>query len=93
VVTFAINEFWRRVDPTGRIIGDDCFDNWFEITDRPCFSWFQTLGYLQIFYWYDLEWEGGYPFGGEPMFSARQSVSLLRYDPLPGEPEATRLTP
>jgi hypothetical protein len=50
VVTFEISESWRRVDPTGRTIGDDCFDSWPEITDRPCFSWFQMLGYLQIFY-------------------------------------------
>ena len=26
VVTFGINGFWRRVDPMGRIIGDDCFE-------------------------------------------------------------------
>ena len=26
VVTFGINGFWRRVDPIGRIIGDDCFE-------------------------------------------------------------------
>jgi hypothetical protein len=82
-VTFSINEFWRRVDPTGCVIGDDCFDHWPEITDKPCFSWIQTLGYLEIFYWYDLAWEDGYPFGGESMVSSRQSVTLGRYDPLP----------
>jgi hypothetical protein len=59
MVTFGINEFWYRVDPTGRIIGNDCFHNWPEITDRPCFSWVALLGYLEIFYWYDLEWEDG----------------------------------
>jgi len=26
VVTFGINGFRRRVDPMGRIIGDDCFE-------------------------------------------------------------------
>lgn len=85
MVTFGINEFWRRVDRTGRIIGDDCFYSWPEITDRPCFSWFQMLGYLKIFYWYDIAWEDGYPFGGAPMSGARRSVTLGREDPLPGE--------
>ena len=89
VVTFGINEFWRRVDPTGRVIGDDCFDSWPGITDTPCFSWFQTLGYLEIFCWYDLAWEDGYPYGGEPMCSSRQSVTLGHHDPLPDEPAAT----
>jgi len=89
VVTLGINKFWRRVDPTGRIIGDDCFESWPEITDRPCFSWFQMLGYLQICYWYDLEWEGGYPVGGEPMFSSCRIVTLGRHDPLPDEPAAS----
>ena len=89
VVTFGINEFWRRIDPTGRVIGDDCFDSWPGITDRPCFSWFQTLGYLETFYWYDLAWEDGYPYGGEPMCSSRRSVTLGHHDPLPDEPAAT----
>ena len=26
LVTFGINGFRRRVDPMGRIIGDDCFE-------------------------------------------------------------------
>jgi hypothetical protein len=26
VITFGINGFRRRVDPMGRIIGDDCFE-------------------------------------------------------------------
>jgi hypothetical protein len=89
VVTFGIYEFWRRVDPTGRIIGDDCFYSWPEITDRPCFSWFQMLGYLKIFYWYDVAWEDGYPFAGDPMSGARQSVTLGREDSLPDEPAAS----
>jgi hypothetical protein len=88
-VTFGINDFWRRIDPTGRIVGDDCFNNWPEYIDKPRFSWFQRLGYLDIFYWYDLEWDDGYPFGGEPMCSPRRVVSLGRSDPLPDEPEAT----
>jgi len=57
VVTFAINGFWRRVDPTGRIIADDHFNSWPEISHRQCFSWMQMLGHVEIFYWYDLEWE------------------------------------
>lgn len=69
-VTFGINDFWHRIDPSGRIMGHDCFHNWPETTDRPCFSWVETLGYLEIFYWYDLEWEDGYPFGGEPMWAS-----------------------
>jgi hypothetical protein len=89
IVTFGINDFWCRVDPTGRIIGSDCFDNWPQITDRPCFSWVATLGYLEIFYWYDLEWEDGYPFGGEPMWGSRRVASLGRRDPLPDEPAAS----
>jgi hypothetical protein len=88
IVTFGIDEFWYRVDPTGRIIGADCFHTWPEITDRPCFSWTALLGYLEIFYWYDLEWEDGYPFGGEPMWEPRRLVSLGRRDPLPDEPAA-----
>jgi hypothetical protein len=89
VVTFGINEFWYRIDPTGRIIGDDCFNSWPEIADRQCFSWLMTLGYLEIFYWYDLEWEDGYRYGGEPMCGPRPSISLGRHDPLPEEPAAT----
>jgi hypothetical protein len=85
-ITFGINDFLHRVDPSGRIMGDDCFDHWPEITDRPCFSWFETLGYLEIFYWYDLEWEDGYPFGGVPMWASRRFVTLRHRDPLPDEP-------
>ncbi len=82
-VTFVIDEFWLRVDPTGGVIGDDCFYNWPTITDRSCFSWIQTLGYLAIFYWYDIAWDNGYLYGGEPMSSPRKSVTLgRRHDPL-----------
>jgi hypothetical protein len=88
IVTFGINEFWYRIDPTGRIVGNDCFHTWPEITDRPRFSWIALLGYLEIFYWYDLEWEDGYPFGGEPMWGPRRLVSLGRRDPLPDQPAA-----
>lgn len=84
VVTFGIDEFWRRVD---------CFYSWPEITDRLCFSWFQMIGYLKIFYWYDVAWHEGYPFGGEPMSGARRSVTLGREDPLPGEPDASMAEP
>lgn len=93
VVTFGIDEFWRRVDPTGGIIGDDCFYSWPVITDGPCFSWFQMLGYLKIFYWYDVAWEHGYPFGGEPMSGAHQSVTLAREDSPPDEPTTTAAEP
>ena len=86
VVTFGINEFWRRVDPAGSIISSDCFHTWPEINDRPCFSWIAMLGYLEIFHWYDLEWENGYPFGGEPMWKSRRVVSLGRRDTLPDQP-------
>jgi hypothetical protein len=89
VMTFAINDFWHRIDSTGRVTGDDHFNCWPEITDRPCFSWVATLGYLDIFYWYDLKWEEGYPYGGEPIWSARRAVTLGRYDPLPDEPAAS----
>jgi hypothetical protein len=88
-VTFAIDEFWRRIDPTGRIIGDDCFDSWPEITEGGCFSWLQRLGYFEIFYWYDLKWEDGYPFGGGSMCGSRRWVTLGRRDSLPEEPAAT----
>ena len=88
-VTFGINDFWHRIDPSGRIMGHDCFHNWPEITDRVCFSWVERLGYLEIFYWYDLEWEDGYPFGGEPMWASRRVVTLDRRDPLPDEPAAS----
>lgn len=89
VVTFGINESWHRIDPSGRIIGDDFFDSWPEVTERPCFSWMALLGYLEIFYWYDLEWEDGYPSGGEPMWESRRTVTLGRHDPLPDEPAAS----
>jgi hypothetical protein len=89
VVTFGIDEFWRRVDPTGRIIGDDGFHSWPKITDRPCFSWLQMLGCLKIFYWYDVAWQDGYPFGGVPMSGAHRSVTLGREDSLPDEPAAS----
>lgn len=89
VVTFAINDFWRRVDPTGRIIADDHFNSWPEISHKQCFSWMQMLGYVEIFYWYDLEWADGYPFGGDPMSEARRAVTLGYRDPLPDEPAAS----
>jgi hypothetical protein len=82
IVTFGINEFWYRIDPTGRIIGDDCFNGWPAITDRQCLSWLITLGYLEIYCWYDLEWEDGYLYGGEPMCGPRSCISLGRHDPL-----------
>jgi hypothetical protein len=89
MVTFGIDEFWHRVDPTGRAIGHDRLYNWPEITDRPRFSRVSHLGYLEICYWYDLEWEDGYPFGGEPICGPHRVVSLGRRDSRPDEPEAS----
>jgi hypothetical protein len=91
VVTFGINDFWHRIDPTGgRVIGDDLFI-WEpeKLLTRPRFYWVATLGYLDIYCWYDLEWEDEYPFGGEPMWDSRRVVALGRYDPLPDEPAAS----
>ena len=90
-VTFAINEFWHRICPSGQMMGNDCLCNWPEIIDRSCFSWVATLGYLDIFHWYDLEWEDGYPFGSTPMWRSCRAVSLGRYDPLPDEPAASMM--
>jgi hypothetical protein len=92
VVTFAINEFWRRICPDGRMMGNDCFYTWPEFSDRPRFSWVATLGYLDIFHWYDLEWEEGYPFGGSPMRGSCRAVSLSRHDPIPPDEAAALMT-
>lgn len=89
LVSFGINDFWRRIDHTGRVIGNADFHTWPEITDRQCFSCVDVLGYLEIFYWYDIKWEDGYPYGGDPMCRPRRSVSLGRRDPLPDEPAAS----
>jgi hypothetical protein len=43
LVTFGINHFWRRIDPKGRILGDDCPVSWFDATGRQSFSWIATL--------------------------------------------------
>jgi hypothetical protein len=82
-ITFGINEFWRRVDPTGRIIGNGDVISW--LPDLDQFHWSQNLGYLEIYYWLNAVYDP-FPFGGDPISGAVRAVRLGRHDPLPGEP-------
>jgi hypothetical protein len=82
-ITFGINEFWRRVDPTGRIIGNGDLISW--LPDLDQFHWSQNLGCLEVYYWLNAVYDP-FPFGGDPISSGVRAVRLGRCDPLPGEP-------
>jgi hypothetical protein len=78
-VTFGINETLYRLDATGRILGKGDLFNWPDADGKPGYSWVETLGYLEIFHWYDVIWEP-FPFGGGVMHEPLPRVTLGRRD-------------
>jgi len=82
-ITLGINEFWQRVDPTGRMIGNGDLISW--LPDLDQFHWSQNLGYLGIYYWLNAVYDP-FPYGGDPISGVVRAVRLGRHDPLPGEP-------
>jgi hypothetical protein len=86
-VTFGINDFWHRVDPSGRVVGKGDLIRWPDSSAEAGFSWSETLGYLEIYHWYDVVWHP-FPYGGDVMTGPLRSVSLAHHDSFPGEPAA-----
>ena len=88
-ITFGINEFWRRIAPDGKMLANGDLTYW-NIAWSPegGFTWRQMLGYLEVYYWYDVVWDP-FPFGGNPMSGPVRTVRLGRHDPLPNEPATT----
>jgi hypothetical protein len=84
-VTFGINESLYRIDPTGRILGKGDLVYWPDADAKPGYSWIETMGYLEIFHWYDVVWDP-FPFGGDVMHGPLSSVTLGRHDQ--GDPES-----
>ena len=88
-VTFGINEFWRRAAPSGMTLANGDLDYWDGVSPpEGAFTWRQMLGYLEVYYWYDIVWDP-FPFGGNPMSGPVRTVRLGKEDPLPGEPAAS----
>lgn len=88
-ITFGINEFWRRIAPVGKLLANGDLMYWdVDWSTEGGFTWRQMLGYLEVYYWYDVVWHP-FPFGGNPMFGPVRTVRLGSHDPLPFEPETT----
>jgi hypothetical protein len=78
-VTFGINESWRRIDPSGRILGKGDLSCWPDGGSEPGFSWSETVGYFEIYHWYNVVWNP-FPFGGNVMSGPLRTVTLGRRD-------------
>jgi hypothetical protein len=88
-ITFGVNDFWRRISPDATMLANGDLHYW-NVPSRPHggFTWYQMLGYLEVFYWYDVVWTP-FPYGGNPMAGPVRTVKLGNQDPLPSEPDAT----
>jgi hypothetical protein len=85
-ITFGINDFCRRVDPSARTIGKGDLITWSPGCDQ--FHWSETIGYLEVYHWLNVVYDP-FPFGGDPVSRPIRAARLGRHDPLPGEPATT----
>jgi hypothetical protein len=84
-ITFGFDEFWRRISPKGRVLGNGDLGYWEGVSPpEGAFTWRQVLGYFEVYYYYDIVWHP-FPWGGHPMSGPIRTVNLARNDPLPKE--------